>query len=158
MPSHKASEPVLPGHLEHGNMMNLLGYHLAQASIPTDHAFKKHISETYKLNKLEFTILMLLQANPQLTSKRMTVALNIAAPNLTLILDRLENRQLLTRVRSEEDRRVQHVCLTPAGAALNKKLVKICATMEDNIWKHVTVAEQQILLELLRKVAQHRKI
>ena len=157
MPTKNATEPVLPGHLEHGSLVNLLGYHLAQASIPTDHTFKNHIQETFKLNKLEFTILILLQANQELTPKRLSTVLNIAAPNLTLILDRLEKRELLTRIQSEQDRRMQLVRLSKTGMAMAQKLKAVSVTMEDNIWKHVTPAEKQILLELLRKIAQHRK-
>jgi hypothetical protein len=67
MPLKKLQEPTLPGHLSQGVMLNLLGYHLAQASIPTDTTFKKYINEPYQLNKLEFTILMLIQANENLT-------------------------------------------------------------------------------------------
>jgi len=138
-------------------LVNLLGYHLAQASIPTDHTFKNHIQESFKLNKLEFTILILLQANQELTPKRLSTVLNIAAPNLTLILDRLEKRELLTRIQSEQDRRMQLVRLSKTGMTMAQKLKAVSVSMEDNIWKHVTPAEKQILLELLRKIAQHRK-
>jgi hypothetical protein len=58
MPLKKSQEPTLPGHLNQGEMLNLLGYHLAQASIPTDSVFKKYINEPFQLNKLEFTILV----------------------------------------------------------------------------------------------------
>ena len=63
MPAKKIQEPTLPGHLNQGAMLNLLGYHLAQASIPTDATFKKYVNEPYQLNKLEFSSLMLIQAN-----------------------------------------------------------------------------------------------
>jgi DNA-binding MarR family transcriptional regulator len=106
---------------------------------------------------LEFTILILLQANQELTPKRLSTVLNIAAPNLTLILDRLEKRELLTRIQSEQDRRMQLVRLSKTGMAMAQKLKAVSVIMEDNIWKHVTPAEKQILLELLRKIAQHRK-
>lgn len=157
MPSKSAIEPALPGHMEQGSLVHLLGYHLAQASIPTDHVFKNHIQEPFKLNKLEFTILILLQANEELTPKRLSTVLNIAAPNLTLILDRLEKCDLLTRIQSEQDRRMNLVRLSEAGQALADQLKLVSLTMEENIWKHVTSAEKQILLELLRKIAQHRK-
>jgi len=157
MPTKPATEPALPGHMEQGSLKHLLGYHLAQASIPTDHVFKSCIQETFKLNKLEFTILVLLQANQELTPKRLSTVLNIAAPNLTLILDRLEKCDLLTRIQSARDRRMQLVRLSEAGQAIAAELSTVSRSMEENIWRHLTPAEKQILLELLRKVAQHRK-
>lgn len=158
MPFKKIQEPTLPGHLSQGAMLNLLGYHLAQASIPTDHAFKKYIHEPHKLNKLEFTILMLIQANEKLTPKRLANTLNIPASNLTILLDRLEERSLVMRVRSAEDRRVQDLSLTPKGRTLSKRLQKSTEQMEENILKYITDAEKQILFELLRKISQHRKV
>lgn len=138
-------------------MLNLLGYHLAQASIPTDNIFKKHIGEAFTLNKLEFTILMLLAANPDVSPKRLAVTLNVVAPNLTLLLDRLEARGLLQRLRSETDRRVQHVRLTDAGAALVAQLQTESAAMEQELLGHLSAAERAMLFELLRKVAAHRR-
>jgi MarR family transcriptional regulator for hemolysin len=158
MPLKKSQEPTLPGHLNQGAMLNLLGYHLAQASIPTDSVFKKYINEPFQLNKLEFTILMLIQANENLTPKRLATALNIPGSNLTILLDRLEEKALLLRARSAEDRRVQDVSLSSKGKTLAKKLLKSSELMEDNILKHITIAEKQMLFELLRKISQHRKI
>jgi DNA-binding MarR family transcriptional regulator len=158
MPSKKIKEPTLPGHLNQGAMLNLLGYHLAQASIPTDVTFKKYINEPFQLNKLEFSILMLIQANEKLTPKKLASALNIPASNLTILLDRLENKSLLVRARSDEDRRVQEVSLSSKGQTLTKKLLKLTQKMEENILNHITGAEKQMLFELLRKIAHHRKI
>lgn len=139
-------------------MLNLLGYHLAQASIPTDATFKKYINEPFKLNKLEFSILMLIQANENLTPKRLANALNIPASNLTILLDRLEKKSLVVRARSEEDRRVQDVSLSGKGLTLTKKLLKLTEQMEESILNHITSAEKQMLFELLRKISHHRKI
>jgi DNA-binding MarR family transcriptional regulator len=158
MPTKSVTEPALPGQMDQGSLVNLLGYHLAQASIPTDLVFKNYIQEAFKLNKLEFTILILLQANEELTPKRLSTVLNIAAPNLTLILDRLEKGDLLTRIQSARDRRMQLVRLSEAGQVMATKLTSVSLSMEENIWKHLTSAEKQILLELLRKIAQHRRI
>lgn len=150
-------EPALPGHLDHGKMSKLLGYNLAQASIPTNNIFKKQIGLGFQLNKLEFTILMLLSSNEEVTSKRLSVALNTPAPNLTLILDRLATRDLIVRVRSEADRRVQKVKLTPEGMLAVKRMEALSDAMELELLGHLTPAERAMLFELLRKVAVHRR-
>jgi DNA-binding MarR family transcriptional regulator len=84
--------------------------------------------------------------------------LNIPASNLTILLDRLEKKTLVTRARSDEDRRVQDVSLTNKGLALTKKLLKLTEQMEENILKHITSAEKQMLFELLRKISHYRKV
>ena len=138
-------------------MTRLLGYHLAQASIPTNNIFKKQIGAQFQLNKLEFTILMLLSSNDEVTSKRLSVALNTPAPNLTLILDRLEKREFVVRVRSQTDRRVQRVELTCQGQLVVKEMDALSEAMEVELLGHLTPAEQAMLFELLRKVAAHRR-
>jgi MarR family transcriptional regulator for hemolysin len=157
MTAARASEPVLPGHLDHGKLKRLLGYSLAQASIPTNTIFKKQIGEVFQLNKLEFTTLMLLSSNAEATPKRLTMALNVPAPNLTLLLDRLEKRELLTRIRSEADKRMQWVCLSEQGKALVADMERASEAMEQQLLGHLTVAERAMLFELLTKVAAHRR-
>jgi DNA-binding MarR family transcriptional regulator len=157
MTGSQASSPHLPGHLDHTKLINLLGYQLAQATIPTNNIFRAQIETLFDLNKLEFTILTLVSSNEAVTPKRLSSAMNVPGPNLTLILDRLEKRELLNRIRSEVDRRVQHVQLTRKGAALVKKLDAVTVKMEDALLAHLSTAERAMLFELLRKVAAHRK-
>lgn len=157
MPGSQVPNAILPGHLDHIKLINLLGYQLAQATIPTNRIFKTHIEAEFDLNKLEFTIVMLVAANESVTPKRLSSAMNIPAPNLTLILDRLEKRELLQRTRSDLDRRVQHVQLTRKGLALIKRLDGVVAKMEEALLSHLTAGERAMLFELLRKVAVHRK-
>jgi DNA-binding MarR family transcriptional regulator len=158
MKSSRALESALPGHLNHGKMMKLLGYHLAQAGIPSNKIFDKHIGSEFSLKRVEFTILMLVWSNQQVTPKSLSQALGIPAPNLTLILDRLEGRALILRSRSETDRRVQYVNLTPQGLDLVVKADALSDTMEQELLKHLTEAERGMLFELLKKVAIHRNV
>lgn len=158
MSSPRDEHTHLPGHLDHSRLQNLLGYRLAQASIPTDNIFKSRIAGVYAVNKLEFSILMLLMSNPDVTPKRLAVALNIPASNLTLLLDRLEQRGLLVRVRSSDDRRVQHIQLTPEGERFVGQLQTSAQSMEAELLKHLSKGEQAMLFELLGKLSVHRKV
>ncbi len=151
-------ETALPGGLDHSKMMRLLGYNLAQASIPSGKVFEREIGQPLQLRQVEFSILMLLSSNSDVTQKQLSLALNVPAPNLTVILDRMEQRELLERTRSTTDRRVQYVALSRKGTALLRKAEGIAATMERDLLRHLTPAEQGILFELLKKVAIHRRV
>ena len=107
---------------------------------------------------VEFTVLSLVASNADVTQKQLSQALAVSAPNITTLLDRLEQRQLLTRVRSEADRRSQHIRLTRKGNALARKATEVSRTMEQDVLRHLTEAEQAILVELLQKVARHRRV
>ncbi|MEO8524221.1 MAG: MarR family transcriptional regulator [Caldimonas sp.] len=155
--SHHRS-PALPGGLDHGRMQKLLGYSLAQAMIPSLRIFSKRIGEPFELRRLDFTILMLVASNPGVTQRQMSLALDVSAPRLTLVCDKLEERELITRTRSEDDRRKQYIALTRRGAVLVKKADLVADGMEKELLGHLTDVERSLLFQLLEKVALHRRV
>jgi DNA-binding MarR family transcriptional regulator len=74
------------------------------------------------------------------------------ASNVTGIVDRLEDRGLVERRAAPHDRRVKHLVLTEAGAALRERLV---ARMDEppEGFRELSAAEARVLRDLLRKVA-----
>lgn len=139
-------------------LQHLLGYHMAQADIPAKAAFYKYIGEPLKLRHVEFTILMLVKANPAVTQKQLSQTLAVTAANITILLDRLVEKGWIERVRSDADRRVQHIYLTAEGAALAEHSHQLSLSCEFEMLKHLTEGERIMLLELLDKVARHRRI
>jgi DNA-binding MarR family transcriptional regulator len=136
-------------------MLRLLGYNLAQASIPTTSAFRKHIAPL-GLTQVEFTVLTLLATNSNVTQLQLGRALGAAPSNLTNLLGRLEAKELVLRRRSSVDARVQTIALTRAGAALARKADHLSQGMEENLLRHLSDGERHILFELLQKVSRFR--
>jgi DNA-binding MarR family transcriptional regulator len=136
-------------------MLKLLGYNLAQASIPTTRAFKKHIAPL-GLTQVEFTVLTLLATNANVTQLQLGRALGAAPSNLTNLLGRLEAKRLVQRRRSSVDARAQTIALTRSGEALEKRAAGFADGMEENLLRHLTDGERSILFELLQKVARFR--
>ena len=108
--------------------------------------------------KVNSPILMLVAANPGVTQRQMSLALEVSAPRLTLVCDKLEERELITRTRSEDDRRKQYIALTRKGGALVRKAERIAEHMERELLGHLTALEQTMLFQLLEKVAVHRRV
>ncbi len=63
---------------------------------------------------------------------------------------------MLQRVRSEVDRRSQHVMLTDAGRALTDEIATKTPAMEAELDSCLSRAERALLIELLDKIARHR--
>jgi DNA-binding MarR family transcriptional regulator len=145
------------GGLDHRRMQELLGYNLAQAAIPSHAIYEAAIGTPLGLRQVEFTVLVLVDSNAEVTQKSLSLALGIAAPNLTVILDRMVERGFVRRVRSETDRRAQLVQLTAKGAALTRKACAIARDMEEELLGHFSAAERAMLFELLQKVAVLRR-
>ena len=143
--------------LDQSNLLRLLGYNIAQAAIPAYKLFDSLIGLPLGLRQVEFSILSLVEANDKVTHKRLSTALGVAAPNLTIVLDRLEQRQLVKRMRNPHDARMQYIQLTPKGRALHAKAKQIADTMENELLSHFSAGERAMLFELLHKVAAQRR-
>ena len=157
MTSSRRHEALTPqGKLEEGGIHNLLGYQLAQAAIVTTTAFVRAAGKPFELRPVEFTILQLVRENPEATVTQLARALAITSPGVAVWVDRLEERGLVKRERSEADRRVQHVHLTRKGAETVSSALKQLLQADRELLEHLSVGEQQILVELLHKVAQAR--
>lgn len=140
--------------LDESAILHILGYRLAQASIQMRDVFSEHIGEPLNLRTVEFTVLMLLLTNDDVTPSQVSRTLAMSAPNLTQLLDRLDERGLIARERNPRDRRALHIRLTRTGRALAKKAHEISLGMEQQTLQHLSDAERAMLLELLQRVAR----
>lgn len=136
-----------------GALGALLGYHVAQAAVATHAVFVRQVGKPCQLRKAEFSLLALLLANGALTPRQLARTLALAAPALTMLLDRLQARQLLRRQRNPSDGRSQHVVLSARGRRLAEAAATAAATMEDELLQRLSSAEQAMLIELLGRLA-----
>ena len=136
-----------------GQLNNLLGYHIAQAAVSTVDLFDRHVGQPFGLRKAEYSLLMLILANGPLAPKRLAAALSLSAPNMSMLLDRMQARGLLRRERSQVDRRSQNVVLTGEGERIAQASAVAAEPMEQALFDRLSPAEHAMLIELLRKVA-----
>ena len=81
--------------------------------------------------------------------------MDIDAGAVTRMLDRLEGKGLLERVRSEADRRVVHLRLTAAGEAVAKKVPFVLAAVNNDFLRGFTEAEWKQLRRLLARMSDN---
>jgi DNA-binding MarR family transcriptional regulator len=143
--------------LTEGPMHGIVGYQLAQATIVTDQVFDDEVGANGGLRRVEFTMLALVQANPDVSARQLARALAVTPPNIAIWLDRLESQGWITRTKSERDARVQHVRLTRTGSTLVDRSVRLLIGAEQAALSTLSPAEQAMLVELLHKVALARK-
>lgn len=136
-----------------GVLSDVLGYHIAQARVTTMDSFVRHIGQPFGLRTVEYSLLLLLLANGPQAPKRLGQALALSAPNLTLLLDRLQERGLIRRERSPTDGRSHNIVLTDAGRRMADDGAAAAAPMERELDDRLSRAERLMLIELLRKVA-----
>lgn len=140
--------------LDHQPLKHLLGYNLARAAIPCDQVFYESIGAPLQLRRVEFTILCLVDANEDVTAKRLANALSLSAPNMSVVLERLVTRGLLRRAQSGTDKRAQLLHLTAKGKTLVGQAIRAAAHMEDSLLASLSAGERAMLFELLEKIGR----
>ena len=141
-----------PVGLDQSRLTHLVGYAASRASIELKKSFARHLGPL-GLKAVEFSILVLVAANPEVNQKQLGQALDVSAPNMAITLDRMVERGWVERVRSTRDRRAMLIHLTVAGRELVQRAEKIAATMEHGALRMLSSAERALLVELLLKVA-----
>jgi DNA-binding MarR family transcriptional regulator len=141
-----------PTSLDDSRMRRLLGYCLAQAAAAGNRVFDERIGNPLALRRIDYTILVLVDANREANNRQLARLLDLSMPYLTVTLDKLAARGLITRARSEVDRRSSLLRLTDEGRALLREAEEIAATMESGLLARLTPGEAAMLFELLTKV------
>ena len=81
----------------------------------------KKLNRESGLTGPQLIILQTINALPEVTPKRLASEVTLSQGTVTVILDRLEARGLIQRVRSERDRRSYHLTLSETGRDLLEK-------------------------------------
>ena len=137
--------------LDQSILLNLVGYNCRRAYITIMPLFEKHMAK-YELRPVDFSVLSLLKANPNITQKRLSQAINVSPPNLATLLDLLENRGLLIRQRNPLDKRSQTLALTSEGMRMCIKAEKTASELEAEATAALSDTERAQLLRLLQKI------
>jgi DNA-binding MarR family transcriptional regulator len=77
-------------------------------------------------------------------------------PDMTRLLDRMEKRELITRARQSDDRRVVKARITASGLELLKKLDGPVRSLHRQQFAHMAGAKLRSLLSLLDEICAQR--
>lgn len=152
----RTAEQTPAGRLDEGPLHRILGYQLAQAAVATSAVFHAQVAQVFDLREVEYTVLALVHQNPGLTGGKLAAALAVTPSNITMWIDRLEKRGLVTREPHAQDRRSLHIGTTPAGAELVRQATERLFEGEHQQLSSLTAGERMLLIELLHKVARSR--
>ena len=132
-------------------LLELVGYNCRRAYVHIHKTFLERMAG-YQLRPVEFSVLAVLRANPLLTQKQLSRALNVSPPNLAVLLDRLQSRGLLTRERNPQDGRSQVLSLTEGGRQMVVKAEHTARALELEATSMLSDSERRTLIRLLQKI------
>lgn len=106
------------------------------------------------LTPQQYNVLRILQvvAPRPLPTLKISERLISRAPDITRMIDKLEQRGLVTRLRSQEDRRTVFVAITEAGLQLLTELQGSVERMHREQAGHLSQSDSVELCRLLRKL------
>ncbi len=106
------------------------------------------------ISKLNLHLLMLLEVHGPQPMSQLAALGDVALPNLTGIIDRMEERGLVRRVRDEDDRRVIVVHATTSGHDCLAELETVRREELRRILRKLGPDEQGLCLQAMQAIAR----
>ena len=125
---------------------------LMRAADSTSLRLQRGVMSRERLTESQVQALRALRVQGSLTHSELSRELGKTGGNITLVIDNLEKRALVERVRNPEDRRSVSVYLTPSGEELIDKVFPHLLEEIAEEMSALTVSEQEELRRLCRKL------
>jgi len=106
------------------------------------------------IHETEFFVLFALDSNGPMTIQDIGSKIDMTSGTMTYVIDKLEKKTYIKRVRCAKDRRRIYIELTDEGISFWKEIiVKHMKQMEDS-FSHMSDEEMLQLIELMKKVGK----
>jgi DNA-binding MarR family transcriptional regulator len=128
------------------------GYLIARVKSAMSNMVSQRTMAELGITSTQASILFMVASGRCLVAAELAREYGIDASAVTRLIDRLEKRGLLTRVRSNEDRRVVRLAMTPEGYALAARMPDIFTSVLDKLLAGFTPEEVGFLKSMLRRV------
>ncbi len=153
---HAAPEPSTPEGrrgLNLGPLARLLGFRLRRAQLVVYEDFRRHAPPA-QLAPGQLGILVIIDENPEMTQQQLCEGIGVDKSTFAISLDRLADRGLLRRMRSEDDRRRNSLRLTAKGKATLRAMLLHAERHERRVFARLSAVERQQLMEMLKKIGE----
>jgi DNA-binding MarR family transcriptional regulator len=132
-------------------LVAIVGFSLRMAQLKIFDDFTRRM-ERMQLRPAEYSVLTLIRHNPGCHASQIAEVLSIKRPNFVSLLAMLEDRDLVTRKRSLDDKRMFHLQLTRYGQAFLKKADLLVAEQEEQIEKLLGDFGKPGLIDVLKRL------
>ncbi len=106
----------------------------------------------YEISTTQFVVLLKLCEEDRMTQKDLAKETKYKQSALTLILDKLELKNLVVRESKEKDRRAYLIAITDKGRELETVLQKVANDVEAKVLKGITEKEKKDFIAILDKI------
>lgn len=138
-------------HITDATLRGFVGYHMKR----TFNVVQDDLAKTLKpfgLRMLTYTALVLIVDNPGLRQTQLAHAMDIERPNLVVILDELERRELIVRDRVPTDRRAYALKATLAGRHLYESAVAAVTSHEKRLLTGIDEETRRAFIAVMQQI------
>ena len=132
-------------------LQSLVGYNARRAALCIIEGFLERMAE-FKLRPVDFSVMSVIHHNPGITSRQLCATLALLPPNLVGLIQSLEERGLIRRLRHPHDGRAVGLHPTPAGRAIMVQAEQAASDLEIARTRKLTPAQRKTLMQLLQKI------
>jgi DNA-binding MarR family transcriptional regulator len=134
------------------NLGESVGYLISRVRSTMWNMVSQQTSAELGITSTQASIIFMLASGRCLAAADLAREYGIDASAVTRLIDRLEKRGLLSRIRSEEDRRVVRLALTEPGKELAAKIPAIFTRVLDKLLYGLSPEEVGFLKSMLRRI------
>jgi len=155
-PSSSDEAPVAASRRTHKKQIELgvldehLGYFVRRLQVWIFQDFERALAR-YAIRPAQYSVLVVIEANPGLSQADLADALGIQRTRLVLLLDDLEKRGLTRRLRLPSDRRYHALALTRDGQKKLKRIKSLAAIHEARVEEVLGPGKRNVLIPILRE-------
>ena len=132
-------------------LYDLLGFHVRMAHSAIHRDFMAAMEEL-ELTQRQFAVLQIIAETPGVSQIDIANLLSMDRPTTMAIVNRLQDRGLLERRASTEDRRRQALHLTAEGEAFLARANEVITAHEKGLTEQFTATELRALVSLLQRL------
>ena len=108
-----------------------------------------------ELTKTQMIILRILSKNDGQPQQNLAFLANRDKTSLTRMINTMERKQLVTRVQSKDDKRINHIYITEHGKELLTAAVPVVKKAVEEIQKGITKEEIVQTIHVLKKISKN---
>lgn len=138
--------------IDFGPLDGWIGFHLRMAQIASFQAFARQARDI-DLSPGRFATLLMIGRNPGISQTALSRSIGSDKSTLTPALEDLVRRGLVSRARTQSDRRTYRLTLTAAGEKMLRDLMQCAQRHESNLDALVGTRDRAQFLRILRKIA-----
>ncbi|MEO9902058.1 MarR family transcriptional regulator [Nisaea sp.] len=146
-------EPLSEAGVSDTLLQRFLGYRMKRAFS----VIQADLAETlrpFDLRMTSYTALVLIMDNPGLNQSQLAAVMDIERPNLVVLVDELEGRELIVRERVPTDRRTYALNVTLAGRRLCEKAMAEVERHEERMFSGLPLETRATVAEAMTIIRQ----